>query len=188
MTLKTRLKRAFTRGSADGEGVSLGKLSSRSSKKSQPMPDPNVYQPGEKMPPMKYRRPVDPAHKAHLESFSWTSAWRRRSVGSVYSVYSPMGSRLPSRKASRTTLGRKSIGARSIGGRSRKSFGAASQRSLRGRGISTRDLDEEAVDSGFGGSVFGDDMDQHPDIREGSDEEGDITNGTFPSTSSLSTL
>jgi hypothetical protein len=54
------------------------------------------YQPGEKI-PYKYRRPVEPAHKAKLDGFSFGSAWRRKST---QSQYSPMGSRLPSRQNS----------------------------------------------------------------------------------------
>lgn len=164
MTLRTRLRRALTRGSHD-EGTGprpLTKIHSWSHRKEKTVPDPNVYQPGEKMPPLKYRRPVDPAHKKHLESFDFASAWRRRSD---CSIYSPMGSRMPSRKTSATTLGRRSIGARSL---RRKS--------------SSRD--DACVDSGFGGSISGDN-DYPEQVREGSDEEGDVTNGES-SNSSLS--
>ncbi|KAF2010883.1 hypothetical protein BU24DRAFT_466642 [Aaosphaeria arxii CBS 175.79] len=151
MALRTRLRRAFTRGSSDeGSGGPLSRITSRSSKKDKPKPDPNVYQPGEKMPPMKYRRPVDPIHKKNLEAFNWATSWRRKSDPSVYS---PMGSRMPSRKNSHTTLGRRSIG---------------------GRKTSSR-ADDSAVDSGFGGSISGDT--DHPSLlREGSEEEGDVTN------------
>ncbi|KAH7128410.1 hypothetical protein B0J11DRAFT_270310 [Dendryphion nanum] len=155
MTLRTRLRRALTRGSHD-EGTGprpLNKIHSWGHKKEKVVPDPNVYQPGEKMPPLKYRRPVDPLHKKHLESFDFASAWRRRSD---HSIYSPMGSRMPSRKTSATTLGRRSIGGRSL---RRKS--------------SSRD--DACVDSGFGGSISGD-TDFPEGVREGSDEEGDVTN------------
>jgi hypothetical protein len=54
------------------------------------------YQPGEKI-PYKYRRPVEPEHKAHLDSFQFPKAWKRRSNASQYS---PMGSRMPSRNNS----------------------------------------------------------------------------------------
>ena len=154
MPFRTRIKRALTRGREEN-GTKNGKKG-----------DPNVYQPGEKMPPLKYRRPVDPAHKAHLESYSWASAWRRRSHTSLYS---PMGSRLPSRKSSNTTLGR-----RSIGGRSMRSVRSVSRRSMGDRKRSSQGNDG-AVDSGFGGSLA-DDVDR-PSLREGSDEEGDVTNG-----------
>lgn len=142
MPFRSRLRRAFTRGSHD-ESAKPENL-----KKG----DPNVYQPGEKMPPLKYRRPVNPEHKAKLEAFSFSNAWRRRSD---QSLYSPMGSRMPSRKSSYISFRR----SRSI---SRKSM--------------SRGDDGSGVDSGIGASVAGDD--RH-DIREGSDEEGDITNGEF---------
>ncbi|KAF1998399.1 hypothetical protein P154DRAFT_251309 [Amniculicola lignicola CBS 123094] len=148
MPLRTRIKRAFTRGSNDENG--------RKTSKPKKIVDPNVYQPGEKMPPMKYRRPVDPVHKEKLEAFAWTTAWRRKSD---HSVYSPMGSRMPSRKASLSTLGRKSIGGRST------------------RKLSSRGTDIIGVDSGIGGSVVGDgDGAAEGQLKEGSDEEGDVSN------------
>ena len=52
------------------------------------------------MPPLKYRRPVEKKHKESLEAFSFAQAWRRKSH---QSVYSPMGSRMPSRAASVVT-------------------------------------------------------------------------------------
>lgn len=167
MPLRTRIKRALTRGSQD-DGNGLSKTSSKSSKKDPRYKDPNVYQPGEKMPPLKYRRPVAPEHKEKLEAFNWAKAWRRRSD---HSVYSPMGSRMPSRKTSRTTLGRKSIGGRSIGGRS-----LGDRRSI----SRSRGHDEAGIDSAFGGSLIGD-ADRHDRVSEGSDEEGDVTNGEFQS-------
>ncbi|KAF1986766.1 hypothetical protein K402DRAFT_420831 [Aulographum hederae CBS 113979] len=72
----------------------------------QRLKDPNVYQPGEKMPPLKYRRPVAKEHKEKLEAFSFGTAWRRKSH---QSIYSPKGSRMPSRGNSFSTLGRKSL-------------------------------------------------------------------------------
>ncbi|KAF2789325.1 hypothetical protein K505DRAFT_216850, partial [Melanomma pulvis-pyrius CBS 109.77] len=146
MPLRTRIRRAFARGSSDEDGA-LSKTASKSSKSSKR--DSNVYQPGEKMPPMKYRRPVAPEHKEKLESFSWAKAWRRKSA---QSIYSPMGSRMPSRKSSLTTIGRRSIG---------------------GRKGSSRGTDGLGVDSGFGGSV---DESRPERVREGSDEEGDVMN------------
>ncbi|OCL06086.1 hypothetical protein AOQ84DRAFT_224160 [Glonium stellatum] len=98
MTFRQRVKRAFTRSSTSSGDNSLSKSASRK--------DSNVYQPGEKMPPLKYRRPVAKEHKEKLEAFSFASAWRRKSD---HSQYSPMGSRLPSRKNSTHTQGRKSF-------------------------------------------------------------------------------
>jgi hypothetical protein len=60
----------------------------------------NIYKSGEKMPMPKYRRAVAPEHKALLESFSFDTAWRRNSCASQYS---PMGSRMPSRRNSIST-------------------------------------------------------------------------------------
>ncbi|KAF2727290.1 hypothetical protein EJ04DRAFT_140998 [Polyplosphaeria fusca] len=142
MPLRTRLRRAFTRGSQDD---SLSKTTSKSSRR-----DTIHYQPGEKMPPLKYRRPVDPKHKETLEAFNFSKAWRRRSD---QSLYSPFGSRMPSRKASRSTIGRRSIGDRRLSSRGGEPV--------------------EPVDSVIGGSLAGD---SREDLREGSDEEGDITN------------
>ncbi|KAF2466292.1 uncharacterized protein BDR25DRAFT_77258 [Lindgomyces ingoldianus] len=146
MALRSRLRRAFTRSSQDD--TSLTKTSSKSSKANK---DSNVYQPGEKMPPLKYRRPVNPEHKEKLEAFSWAKAWRRKSE---QSQYSPMGSRMPSRKNSINTLGRRSIG---------------------GRKGSSRGHDGIGVDSGIGGSIAGDEQ-RVEQVKEGSDEEGDVTN------------
>ncbi|KAF2148451.1 hypothetical protein K461DRAFT_64379 [Myriangium duriaei CBS 260.36] len=58
----------------------------------------NVYRPDEPMPRPKYRAPVKKEHKEKLEAFNFASSWRRRSH---VSLYSPMGSRLPSRRGSR---------------------------------------------------------------------------------------
>jgi hypothetical protein len=87
MPFRARLKKTFSRSSASSSssGSSLSKT------------DSNLYyQPGEKM-PLKYKRPVEKAHKEKLEAFQFEGAWRRKSF---QSVYSPMGSRMPSRKNS----------------------------------------------------------------------------------------
>jgi len=60
------------------------------------------------MPRAKYRAPVKKEHKDKLDAFSWGTAWRRRSQ---VSEYSPMGSRMPSRRGS--LLSRKSFGGKS---------------------------------------------------------------------------
>ncbi|KAK4957025.1 hypothetical protein LTR28_005714, partial [Elasticomyces elasticus] len=65
----------------------------------------NVYAPGETMPRPKYRAPVKKEHAEKLDAFSFGAAWRRKSY---QSQYSPMGSRLPSRRQSLLSLGRKS--------------------------------------------------------------------------------
>jgi len=86
MAIRERLKKTFSRNSASGAG-------SEDSSNA----ESNVYKPGEKMPQSKYRRPVAKEHKEKLEAFSFADAWRRRSHASTYS---PMGSRMPSRKNS----------------------------------------------------------------------------------------
>ena len=82
--------------------MSLRKITSRKPKpkKEDPWKDwpENVYKPHE-MPQLRYKRPADPKHRQHLEAYSLEKAFKgigskRRSRGSLYS---PMGSRLPSR-------------------------------------------------------------------------------------------
>lgn len=94
MQFRARLKKTFSRGSrsSNSSSESSSTLSGSSGEKR----PSNVYQPGEKI-PQKYRRPVDKAHQEKLEAFSFGDAWRRRSF---QSVYSPMGSRMPSRRNS----------------------------------------------------------------------------------------
>lgn len=65
----------------------------------------DVYQPGETMPPPKYRRPPQKEHKDKLEAFSFADAWRKRSF---QSSHSPGGTRASSRRASFLSTGRKS--------------------------------------------------------------------------------
>jgi hypothetical protein len=155
--LRTRLRRALTGQSENGP---LSKIkSSKHGKTSEA--DDDYYKPGEKMPPMKYRRAVDPEHKKTLESFSFSTAWRRRSNASLYS---PMGSRLPSRRNSCRSRRSRS---RSMARSRRSSFSTASEYDT-----------EEWVDSGIGASIAGDE--RPANIREASDDEGDVLNGVFP--------
>jgi hypothetical protein len=151
--LRTRLRRALT---GQAENGPLSKLKGNKSKNDDA--DDDYYKPGEKMPPLKYRRAVDPEHKKTLEAFTFGSAWRRRSHTSLYS---PMGSRLPSR---RNSCRSKRSRSRSMARSRRSSFSTAS------------DYDaEEWVDSGIGASIAGDD--RPANIREASDDEGDVLNG-----------
>lgn len=150
--LRTRLRRVLT-GSPE-DGGPLSKFKSGKNGKSA-LPESDFYQPGEKMPPLKYRRPVDPEHKKRLEAFSFKTAWRRRSNASLYS---PMGSRMPSRRGSF---------------RSRRSRSRSMHRSRRSSFSSDYDT-EEWVDSGIGASIAGDD--RPANIREASDDEGDVLN------------
>ncbi|KAF9695329.1 hypothetical protein EKO04_006347 [Ascochyta lentis] len=152
--LRSRLRRVLT--GQEGEGGIAGKI--KHAKHPKPaQPESDFYLPGEKMPPMKYRRPVDPEHKKNLEAFSFKKAWRRRSH---QSLYSPMGSRLPSRKGSF---------------RSRRSRSRSVHRSRRSSFHSDYDEDDETwVDSGIGASLS--DSDRPANIREASDDEGDVLN------------
>ena len=154
---RSRLRRVLT----GDENGPLSKFKNKNSKST--LPESDFYQPGEKLPPLKYRRPVDPEHKAHLEAFNFSTAWRRHSNASLYS---PMGSRLPSRRSS----------FRSRRGRSRSRSKHRSRRSS----VSSDYDPEEWVDSGIGASIAGDE--RPANIKEASDDEGDVLNGVFYST------
>jgi hypothetical protein len=97
MPFRERIKKTFRRNSSTASQNKEHDPSDLSS--------PLYYQPGEKI-PYKYRRPVEPTHKAKLDGFSWGAAWRRKSA---QSMYSPHGSRLPSRKNSEAAPGVKML-------------------------------------------------------------------------------
>lgn len=99
MAFRERVKRALGRSSSSKSSSSSSTLSKKNSKETE---DDNhtYFKPGERMPPPKYRRPVAKEHKEKLEAFDFEKAWRRRSQ---QSVYSPMGSRYPSRRNSLTS-------------------------------------------------------------------------------------
>ena len=105
MAFRERIKKALRKASPNS---SLHKSSTTDSNKGRERWPSNVYKPGEPMPRAKYRAPVKKEHKEKLESFSFASAWRRKSF---MSEYSPMGTRMPSRRAS--LISRKSFGGRS---------------------------------------------------------------------------
>jgi len=105
MAFRERIKKALRKASPNS---SIHKDSTTESNKSRERWPSNVYKPGETMPRAKYRAPVKKEHKEKLESFSFASAWRRKSF---MSEYSPMGTRMPSRRAS--LISRKSFGGRS---------------------------------------------------------------------------
>jgi len=95
MPFRERMKRAFTKRDDATDSTDSSRKQSNYT----------VYKPGEVMPRPKYRRPVEPEHKAHLESYSFGQGvknLKRRSVRSLASLYSPMGSRLASRAGSRS--------------------------------------------------------------------------------------
>jgi len=105
MPFRERLKKTFSRNSQSSTNSEDSSTISGSDGKTHG----NTYQPGEKI-PQKYRRPVEKAHREKLESFSFANAWRRKSY---QSIYSPMGSRMPSRKNSvEVQTGRRSMTAR----------------------------------------------------------------------------
>jgi hypothetical protein len=64
--LRTRLKRVLT-GNQDKKNAAK-----------QAKPESDFYQPGEKMPPLKYRRAVDPEHKKKLEAFTSMAPTQQR--------------------------------------------------------------------------------------------------------------
>jgi len=100
MPFRERVKRVFGRdGSGSNSPFDRKNNSSRQSINHQ------YYKPNEVMPRAKYRRPVEPEHKAVLESYSFgqTLIRKSRSIRSLASMYSPMGSRLASRNASRNS-------------------------------------------------------------------------------------
>lgn len=94
MPFRAKLKKTFSRNNRSSQSSSetSSTFGSSSSKNA------NVYQPGEKI-PQKYRRPVDKAHKAMLEAYRMDFG---ESTGrkSFQSEYSPMASRMPSRRNS----------------------------------------------------------------------------------------
>ncbi|KAF2222645.1 hypothetical protein BDZ85DRAFT_130701 [Elsinoe ampelina] len=113
MPFREKLKKAFKSSSP-----SSSKHSSPTIAQEQRWPS-NVYRPDEPMPRPKYRAPVKKEHKEKLESFNFGSSWKRRSH---VSLYSPMGSRLPSRRNSRVS--RKSVSGPSGAGAGRDSMEA----------------------------------------------------------------
>lgn len=104
MPFRERVKRALGRNSSVSEGDPL-----KASKTKESTEDAGLKP--------KYRAPVDPEHKARLESFSFTNSWRRKSA---QSDHSPFGSRQPSRNNSLSADPRKIFGA---GGRGKSHVG-----------------------------------------------------------------
>lgn len=90
MPFRARVKKVFGR---SGSGSPHDSSSLKQSKAT----ESNVYGPDEPIPKSKYRGPVDSKHKETLEAFSFSNAFRRKST---QSLYSPFGSRMPSRNNS----------------------------------------------------------------------------------------
>lgn len=88
MPFREKMRRALGRDSTNSEGGSTGaKTKSKA----------DTYQPGE-IPSSKYRSPYNKPHQDKLKAFSFGDAFSRRK--SDQTQYSPMGSRMPSRKNS----------------------------------------------------------------------------------------
>lgn len=97
MPFREKLKKAFK--SNNSSQPSSKNPSPTLDQKKEPTRWPsNVYRPDEPMPRPKYRAPVKKEHKDKLEAFDFGNSWRRKSH---VSLYSPMGSRMPSRRGSR---------------------------------------------------------------------------------------
>lgn len=105
MPFRERVKKVLSR---KGSGSSASGLQKRNTHQS-------VEAPVETFPKPKYRGPVDPAHKATLEAFSFGDSDRRNSQ---QSQYSPCGTKLSTRNNSLakpnprqfTTRGKSNIG------------------------------------------------------------------------------
>ncbi len=109
MPFRDKMKRAFGRPQND-DGSDLTHTSSKSSKKQKAEQPNNVYKSGEPMPKPKYRGPYNKEHQEKLSSFSFSDAWKSRRK-SDNSMYSPLGSRLPSQVGSlKSRKSRKSLG------------------------------------------------------------------------------
>ena len=118
MPFREKLKKAFKSSSATSSKTSSPVIEQQPESSRWPS---NVYKPGEPMPRPKYRAPVKKEHKDKLDSFSFGTAWKRRSQ---QSLYSPMGSRVPSRRGSAATRPSQSSKRPSFSGR--RSISAAS--------------------------------------------------------------
>lgn len=111
MPFREKVKRAFGRpDGADSSDLSESpsKASTRKSKREKDYPE-NMYKPHE-VPPSKYKGPYNRDHQQKLHAFSFSNAFQGRRK-SEQSLYSPMGSRLPSRMGSFKS--RKSLASRS---------------------------------------------------------------------------
>ncbi|MCJ1483133.1 hypothetical protein MMC06_003299 [Schaereria dolodes] len=111
MPFRARMRKALGRTSStssdspSSSNNNLTLIKSKSSKKN--IPD-NIYAPGE-MPKPKYRGPYNKAHQEKLHAFSFGAALGGLRRRSATSQYSPMGSRMPSRRGSLTGPKRTSV-------------------------------------------------------------------------------
>ncbi|KAL8651162.1 MAG: hypothetical protein Q9210_003416 [Variospora velana] len=101
MPFRDKVKKAFGKSSDDPSESSSdlsqvqSKASSKKSKKQKIEYPADVYKPGE-IPESKYKGPYNKAHQQKLHAFSFAAAFQGRRK-SDQSLYSPMGSRMPSR-------------------------------------------------------------------------------------------
>ncbi|KAL8951930.1 MAG: hypothetical protein Q9222_002114 [Ikaeria aurantiellina] len=115
MPFRDKVKRAFGKANEDPSETSSdlsqvqSKASTKKAKKQKVEYPENVYKPGE-IPDSKYKGPYNKEHQQRLQAFSFKTAFQGRRK-SEQSLYSPMGSRLPSRMGS--FISRRSLGARS---------------------------------------------------------------------------
>ncbi|KAL9605582.1 MAG: hypothetical protein Q9179_001240 [Wetmoreana sp. 5 TL-2023] len=115
MPFRAKVKKAFGKSNEDPSETSSDlsqvqcKPSTKKTKKQKVEYPDNVYKPGE-IPASKYNGPYDKKHQQKLHAFNFASAFQGRRK-SEHSLYSPMGSRLPSRVSS--FISRRSFGPRS---------------------------------------------------------------------------
>ncbi|KAL8725474.1 MAG: hypothetical protein Q9166_007336 [cf. Caloplaca sp. 2 TL-2023] len=102
MPFRAKVKKAFGKNEdpsgAGSDIITQSKPSTKRSKKPKIEYPANVYQPGE-IPESKYKGPYNKDHQQKLHAFSFKTAFQGRRK-SEQSLYSPMGSRLPSRMGS----------------------------------------------------------------------------------------
>ncbi|KAL8779804.1 MAG: hypothetical protein Q9213_006762 [Squamulea squamosa] len=103
MPFRAKVKRAFGKNEDSSEaGSDPSQVQSKAATKKMKKPKieypDNVYKPGE-IPESKYKGPYNKEHQVKLHAFSFKTAFQGRRK-SEQSLYSPMGSRLPSRKGS----------------------------------------------------------------------------------------
>ncbi|KAL8871393.1 MAG: hypothetical protein Q9174_002760 [Haloplaca sp. 1 TL-2023] len=98
MPFRAKVKKAFGKSNDDHSETSSDPSTFKKQQKTGAGYPENIYKPGE-IPESKYRGPYDKKHQQSLHAFSFSNAFQGRRRSSQ-SLYSPMGSRLPSRMSS----------------------------------------------------------------------------------------
>ncbi|KAL8969851.1 MAG: hypothetical protein Q9183_001794 [Haloplaca sp. 2 TL-2023] len=98
MPFRAKVKKAFGKSNDDHTEISSDLSIFKKHHKTAAEYPTDVYKPGE-IPESKYRGPYDKQHQQSLHAFNFTNAFQGRRRSSQ-SLYSPMGSRLPSRMSS----------------------------------------------------------------------------------------